>query len=199
MEHFEKAQDNGVPDIVKNKVVVYSEEEKSFIKRFIISRTSCRNFQIKKIPEDALREIVLLAVDAPNGCCRQTSRFYITQDENRIKDLIPNIAGITNFTNIQGLVAVCSECSFYSLVDKKLQYVDASLSAENFILAASLYGIYGTMCNFFHANSEQILRCKSILSVKESENIVMFIAIGYPTYIPQKPARRECQDFLKIV
>ena len=199
LEHFERAQDNGVPDINKNEVVAYSEEEKSFIKKFIISRTSCRNFQMKMIPEDSLKEIVSLAVDAPNGCCRQTTRFYITQNASRINDLIPNIAGITNFTNIQGLVAVCSECSFYSLVDKKLQYVDASLSAENFILAASLYGIYGTMCNFFHANSEQIQRCKNILSIKESENIVMFIAIGYPTCIPQKPVRRECQDFLKIV
>ena len=113
--------------------------------------------------------------------------------------MVPNIAGITNFTNIQGLVAVCAESSFYALKDKNLQYVDASLSAENFILAAGMYGIYGTMCDFFHASPKQVESCKKILSIKETENIVMFIALGYPVYIPEKPICRELDCFCKIV
>lgn len=199
LEHFEKAQDNGSPEIIAKNAIEYTEEEKKLIKKFILSRTSCRNFKKEYIQDDIVKDIVMLAADAPNGCCRQTTRFYITQDEVKINSLVPNVAGITNFTNIQGLVAVCAESSFYSLVDKNLQYVDASLSAENFILAASMHGVYGTMCNFFHAAPEQIQRCKKILSIKKSENIVMFIAIGYPTNIPQKPVRHDYCTFLKIV
>ena len=188
-------------EVVKknNKTVVYTDNEKTLIKKFILSRTSCRNFQKKYISEDIIKDIISLAIDAPNGCCRQAVRFYITQKASKITNLIPNIAGITNFTNIQGLVAVCAESSFYSLKDKKLQYVDASLSSENFILAASMHGVYGTMCNFFHASPKQINNCKKILSIKDSENIVMFIAIGYPINIPQKPTRQDISVFYKDV
>ena len=199
IESFEKAQESGTPEIEKRKIIDYTGEEKETITKFIRSRTSCRNFEKRQISEQTIKDIVSFAVDAPNGCCRQTARFYITQNQTKISQLVPNIAGITNFTNIQGLVAVCAESSFYALKDKNLQYVDASLSAENFILAAGMYGIYGTMCNFFHASPKQVESCKKILFIKETENIVMFIALGYPVYIPEKPIRRELDCFCKIV
>lgn len=199
VDAFEKAQETGAPNVEKRKPIDYTNEEQETITKFIRSRTSCRNFEKRQISEQTIKDIVSFAVDAPNGCCRQTARFYITQIQTKISQLVPNIAGITNFTNIQGLVAVCAESSFYALKDKNLQYVDASLSAENFILAAGMYGIYGTMCNFFHASPKQVESCKKILSIKETENIVMFIALGYPVYIPGKPIRRELDCFCKIV
>ena len=199
VDAFEKAQETGAPNVEKRKPIDYTNEEQETITKFIRSRTSCRNFEKRQISEQTIKDIVSFAVDAPNGCCRQTARFYITQNQTKISQLVPNIAGITNFTNIQGLVVVCAESSFYALKDKNLQYVDASLSAENFILAAGMYGIYGTMCNFFHASPKQVESCKKILSIKETENIVMFIALGYPVYIPEKPIRRELDCFCKIV
>lgn len=199
LEKFEKSQITGIPEIVRRKAIDYSVEEREIIKKFITSRTSCRNFLQKSISDQIIKNIIYFAVDAPNGCCRQTSRFYVTQSSEIINCLVPNIAGITNFTNIQGLVAVCAESSFYALKDKNLQYVDASLSAENFILAAGMYGIYGTMCNFFHASPKQVASCKKILSIKETENIVMFIAIGYPVYVPEKPSRQSLHKFYKII
>ena len=36
------------------------------------------------------------------------------------------------------------------------------------------------------------------LKIKESENIVLFIVIGYPILIPEKPTRRNIQTFYKI-
>ena len=168
-------------------------------KAFIYARTSCRNFKPIKIPATVIRDITEIAIDAPNGCCRQTVRYHITQDDENIKKIAPCIAGLTNFSNIQCLVSVSAESSFYSLIDKNLQYVDASLSAENFILGASLYGVYGTMCNFFHATENQIKICKEILHIPDSETIVMFIAMGYPTEIPEKPTRRNVESFYTVV
>ena len=198
LNKFENAQISGIIEIEQCDYKTYDNEEKKFISQFISSRTSCRNFIEKEMPSDVLNEIVRLAADAPNGCCRQSVRYYITQNKELIGKLVPNVAGITNFTNIQGLVAVCSESSFYELCDKYLQYVDASLSAENFILAARVYGIFGTMCNFFHANEVEQNNVRKILGIKESENVVMFMAIGYPSKVPCKPERRDVSSFLKI-
>lgn len=197
LDRFEQAQQVGKPALDSHEPRVYSSEEVAKFSDFIRTRTSCRNFKKQAIPTDVIRDIVSLAVDAPNGCCQQSTRFYLTQDEEKIARIAPNVAGLTNFTNVQCLVAVCSDCSHYNLNDKNLQYVDASLAAENFVLAAQLYGVYGTMCNFFHASAIQINEVKEIYEMKDSENIVLFMAIGYPEFIPEKPARRDIETFLK--
>lgn len=199
IERFEKAQADGKPALESREPIVYSKQQIEDYTRFITNRTSCRNFLEKKIPSDVIENIVRIAIDAPNGCCRQVVRYYITQDKEKIKQAVPHVAGITNFSNIQCMVCVASETSYYELVDKNLQFVDASLSAENFILGASLYGVYGTMCNFFQATEKDISLCKQIFEVGETERIVMFIAMGYPINIPQKPTRRNIKVFYKEI
>ena len=199
IKKFEYAQINGKPDLKNNCAFVYNEEQQMMLSDFIYRRTSCRNFIEKNISEDIIRKIISISVDAPNGCCRQTTRYFITQNKFYINKLSRNIAGVTNFNNIQALVAVTAEATCYDLTDKNLQYVDAALSAENFILAASIYGIYGTMCNFFRAKKNDIQDCKNILGIPERQNIVMFIAMGYPSYLPEKPKRQNIQTFYSIV
>ncbi len=196
---FEKAQVDGKPELASRTPPVYSQQQIDEYIRFITNRTSCRNFEGKKIPSDVIEDIVRIAIDAPNGCCRQVVRYSITQNIDKIEKAIPHIAGVTNFSNIPCLVCVAAETSYYDLIDKNLQFVDASLSAENFILGASLYGVYGTMCNFFQATKSDIQICKELFELKDTENIIMFIAIGYPINIPQKPTRRNVGIFYKEV
>lgn len=198
IERFEKAQEEGKPKIEIRVPPIYTDQQIADYTCFITNRTSCRNFIDKNIPTDVIENIVKIAVDAPNGCCRQVVRYYITQNKDKIHQAVPHIAGITNFSNIPCLVCVAAETSYYELIDKNLQFVDASLSAENFILGASLYGVYGTMCNFFHADKNDINICREIFGLKETENIVMFIAMGYPINIPEKPKRRDLEVFCKI-
>ena len=196
---FENAQITGKVLLENQNFEDYSDIQISEYVRFIESRTSCRNFIQKEIPHDIIRKMSEVAIMAPNGCCQQSVRFFFTQDQEKIKTAVPNIAGITNFTNIQCLVCVASECSCYNLNDKYLQYVDASLAAGNLLLGARLYGVYGTMCNFFHANESQILKCKDIFGLSNTQNIVVFIAMGYPIAIPEKPTRRNIDIFYKEV
>ena len=199
IERFENAQSKGKPMLELRSPLVYSTQQIEEYTNFITNRTSCRNFLEKEIPLNVIEEILKIAIDAPNGCCRQVVRYYITQDKEKIKQTEPHVAGMTNFSNIQCLVCVAAETSYYDLKDKNLQYVDASLSAENFILGASLYGVYGTMCNFFHASEHDISKCKEMYEVGQTENIIMFIAMGYPINIPQKPTRRSVNVFYKII
>lgn len=200
INRFEKAQENGKPEL-ENVVPsnAYSEEKISEYRQILLNRTSCRNFIPKKIPSYVLEEIVKIAIDAPNGCCRQVVRYYVSQNEKVVNSAIPHIAGITNFSNVQCLVCVAAEFNYYDIIDKNLQYVDAALSAENFIIGATLYGVYGTMCNFFQATPKDVEICKQLFNVADTENIVLFIAIGYPISIPQKPARRSLDTFFKEI
>lgn len=197
INRFEEAQKTGVVLLHSKEPSAYNENEINIFKKILYSRTSCRNFTDKTIPSTILRNIVDIAVDAPNGCCRQVVRYHITQCKDKIEVLKPCIAGLTNFTNVSCLVSVCADASVYDIVDKNLQYVDSALSAENFLLGAALYGIQGTICNFFHATDSEVSICKEILEISDTENIIMFIAIGYPSSVPEKPARRNLNIFFK--
>lgn len=199
LKRFEDAQVTGRPIVSNTPASVYTADEIDLFKKVLYSRTSCRNFKSDIIPSEILRDIVAMAVDAPNGCCRQVVRYHITQSPKIIEDLKPCIAGLTNFTNVSCLVGVSAEASVYDIIDKNLQYVDSALSVENFLLGATLYGIQGTICNFFHATKEDISKCKQGLNIPETENIVMFIALGYPTTVPEKPSRRSLNVFYKEI
>lgn len=199
LKRFEDAQVTGCPKLEEHNALAYTSDEITIFKKILYSRTSCRNFKSDIIPSDIIRDIVAMAVDAPNGCCRQVVRYHITQKHETIELLKPCIAGLTNFTNVSCLVGVSAEASVYDIIDKNLQYVDCALSVENFLLGASLYGIQGTICNFFHATNEEIFKCKQSLNIPETENIVMFIALGYPATVPEKPIRRSLNVFYKEV
>lgn len=195
---YETAQKTNIYERKKISYKTYSESEIKFINDFITSRTSCRNFLSKKIPEDTLKKITSLAIDAPNGCCRQATKFYFSQNSKIIKKVTPCIAGITNFSEIPCLVCVTAESNFYPPIDTNLQYIDTALASENFILAARIHNVYGTMCNFFHATEKDINTCKKEFNIPTSENIVLFIAIGFPASLPEKPARRNLSHFFHI-
>ena len=181
LERFQDAQESGAPALVTSEPKEYTEQEIEEHTKFIKRRTSCRNFIDKKIPQSVISQIIDIAIDAPNGCCRQVVRYYITQNKEKISQLVPHIAGITNFSNIQCVVCVAAESSYYDLQDKNLQFVDASLSAENFILGASLYGIYGTMCNFFHATADDIAFCKNLLNINQLIDTNLYGISSYQT------------------
>lgn len=196
---YETAQKNHFYERKNISFKTYSESEKNFINDFITSRTSCRNFLSNTIPEDTLQKITTLAIDAPSGCCRQATKFYFSQNSKIINKVSPCIAGITNFSDIPCLVCVTVEANFYPPIDTNLQYVDAALAAENFILAARIHNIYGTMCNFFHATEKDISICKKEFNIPTSENIILFIAIGFPASLPEKPVRRSLSHFFHII
>lgn len=196
---YEDAQKSGMTTLCKDAFVKeYNNDDRRYIFDFIRSRISCRNFQKQHIDEHVLEDIVKIAVDAPNGCCRQTVRYYVTQDEDKIKRLVSDVAGITCFSEIPCLVIVTSFSIAYSLIDRNLQYLDASLSAENFVLAARAYNIFSTICNFFHANKKQIEHVRQIMTIPDKENIIMVIAMGYAQKLPQKPVRMSIDKFLFV-
>ncbi len=171
-------------------IKVFSEKDKSEFYKVIKSRTSCRNFFDEIIPDYIWNEIINVAIDAPTGCCRQTTRFYIEKDCKKIHALCSNIAGATGFSgNIPYLICISSDTRPYSIKDRFLPYIDASLSIENFILACTVNNIHGVPLNWQHATRKQNSNVRKILNMPEYEKIILFIAAGKAIKLPIKPKR----------
>lgn len=195
---YERAQNTGCPS--KNVPFYnYSDVEKKGIYDFIRSRVSCRNFNGKIINDSIWNEIIELAADAPNGCCRQTSRIYIIKDKEIIGKLKPKIGGATGFSNgIPYLLCVTADLRPYVSIDRMLPYIDASLFVENLVLACRANNVFTTILNFQHASNserEYVMRC---IGIPFYERVILFIAAGYADLIPDKPKRMSINQFRKL-
>jgi nitroreductase len=192
VEKYEQAQQNEI--IVKEKISAseFTNNDKVDFYRIIKSRTSCRNFTNEKILDKTWNEIIEIAADAPSGCCRQTERYYIEDDSNIIKALVPNIAGATGFSGkIPYLICITADIRPYGIKDRLLPYIDVSLSIQNFLLACTINNIYGTPLNFQHATKKEIRNVKSILNIPAYEKIILFIAAGKAQKLPLKPNKLD--------
>lgn len=177
----------------------YGVVEKRQIYDFLHSRVSCRIFNAKIIDDSIWNEVIELAADAPNGCCRQTSRIYVVSDKEIIKKLKPNIGGATGFSNgIPYLLCVTADVRPYACMDRMLPYVDASLFVENLVLACRANNIFTTILNFQHASNRErecVMRC---LNIPSYERVILFIAAGYADLVPGKPRRMSVNQFRKL-
>ena len=198
ISEYEKSQKSRILVRPSRVSKVYSDQDKNIIESFIKSRTSCRNYDGKMIDPNVINKIVELAIEAPIGCCRHTVRFYATQNPADIKYIQRHVSGMTCFSNIPCIVMVYVKSSAYYMRDRKMQYIDASLAVENFVLAAHAYNLGSTICNFSSSSSKDNKAIRNLLGIPYDESPVVAITIGHPISVPRKPLRMDISEYLKI-
>ena len=195
---YEQAQSQNLGELDR-PYRIYTEDEKHMIYNFFHSRISCRNFNNKKVKDSIWNEIIAVAADAPNGCCRQTSRIYVVSNKEIITKLKINIAGATGFSNgIPYLLCITADTRPYTCVDRMLAYIDASLFTENLVLGCRANNIFTTILNFQHASERERESVSECLGIPSHERIILFIAAGYVDSVPEKPIRMSVERFRKM-
>lgn len=195
---YEKAQ-SGAISRIDNSFHIYNENEKLWIYDFIESRVSCRNFTNDTIEDFIWDEIIKIAADAPNGCCRQTTRAYIVHDSETVEKLKANISGATGFSNgIPYLICVTADTRPYYCIDRMFPYIDSSLFIGNLILACRANNIFSTILNFQHPSNVERRNVTKLLNIPPYEQIILFIAAGYVHSVPAKPVRMSVNRFRKL-
>lgn len=195
---YECAQSNEVTNLNKS-YHIYNDEDRKMIYEYLFSRVSCRNFNNDVISDSIWNSVIEIAADAPNGCCRQTSRAYIINNQNIISKLRDKIAGATSFSNgIPYLLCITADTRPYMCIDRILAYVDASLFVENLVLACRANNIFTTILNFQHASEKERKFVSECLSIPSYERIILFIAAGRVDFVPEKPVRMSVKYFRKL-
>lgn len=178
---------------------IISKDELDIFNKVLRKRVSCRNFIKKEIPQVILNNLVESAIEAPVGCCRQTVRFIITQNKEIIQHIVKHVSGMTCFSNIQCVAMVYAFSAAYTIEDRRMQYIDASLAVENFVLSAAAYNLGSTICNFSSEKSKDTKAIARLLNVDKNMSPVVAIALGYPSSFPRKPNRMNVSNFVKYI
>ncbi|WP_044365153.1 nitroreductase family protein [Vibrio fluvialis] len=148
---------------------------------FTKARRSIRNFKKEKIDNDLLAEIASLLNWAPNSCNRQTAKLYATDDDGKISECMRLNGGATCMNTPSHFMTLTSNTLSYMLpVEYSAAYIDASLAAQNFILALHANGIGSCVLNWTHASAEQNEMLREKMCIPDNELIVFNLVIGYP-------------------
>lgn len=162
------------------------------IQQAIEQRHSIRSFQDKKVPEEVLLKLAQAAQMAPSASNLQAWKFlFVTNDilRDKVDFFSPGLSGKPPV-----ILVICSD------MEKALTkggenskiygcMMDASMAAENLMLAALEYGL-GT-CAIKSYNDAAI---RKILKIPEEYRIELLISIGYPEGQPRCPQRPQVKE-----
>jgi len=141
-------------------------------------RCSVREYSSQPVEKEKLDYVLEAARLAPSACNLQPWSFYVIQDAEMLQK-IHSCYEREWFKTAPVCIAICGnhDTSWKrKLFDNKDHCdIDIAITTEHLILAATEVGL-GTcwICNF------DSVRCKEILQLPDSEEVIALTPIGYP-------------------
>lgn len=164
-----------------------------FFTQLANARRSVRSFRTQVVPQDKLVQAVELAQLSPSACNRQPCRVYLVRDEARKKALLALQNGNRGFGHLIPVLAVITSDSgaFLNASERHEPYLDGGLFSMSFMYALTSQGL-ATCCLNWCASPGQDKQLRKLLPLTDSEQVLMFMAIGYPepnTSVPRSPRK----------
>ena len=163
---------------IYNKDNVLNEAKKNF-QMLSENRFSLRQFTGESVDRKLLEKAIDIAKYAPSVCNRQSSRVYVVETpdlKNKVVDIQKGNRGFGD--QIDKMLIVTSDiCSFFGLQERNQSYVDGGLFAMSLLYGLAFYGIGACPLNWC-AEKKRDVEIRKLLGIKDSENILMVIAIG---------------------
>lgn len=182
VEHFlEQHQSAGGELTGGIKAFEFPLKDPSDASALLATRSSCRMFDTRPIPQALLERVVGLAQRAPSQCNRQSSQVHVYQNPADIERLLLLQGGSRGFAESVGnLMVVTSDVAAWSGPGQRNQpYVDGALFAMGLLLAAHSVDLLGCPLNLAITNAVE-RKIKETGRIPEDERLIMMIAIGYP-------------------
>lgn len=144
-------------------------------------RRSVRWYTDEAVPREMVDQAIEAAAQAPSACNRQPFAFRVFDDPDLATEIALVPGGAGGFAaGLTGVIVLVGDLSaFASERDRHLIYIDSSLAAMAFMLAAEAHGFSTCPLNWPDVpGSERALR--RLIKLEPYERPIMLIAYGYP-------------------
>lgn len=175
----------------------------------IQSRRSIKAYADRPISNEAIEQLLAMAVMAPNHRMTQPWRFYVMGPESRAgygnalgrrkakrvedpaaaAEVISKVEG--NHRDLPAMLAVSMVLDENDEIREE-DYAATYMAVQNLCLAACALGL-GT-----HVKSGAVMddpRARAAVQVAEGERIIATISLGEPAEVPQAKPRKSARDF----
>ena len=168
------------------------EEHSQFLREIIHSRRSVRKYQEKIISKEHIKKLIDAANWAPSACNKQSWKFIIIDEKDKIKKLTSK--GAASFLKNSNYAILV----LYDNRTDNIEYHDhiqsASAAIQNMLLMASSLGIGACwVCNL---PPKKFIRC--LFSIPKCYDPIALVSIGWP-YSEKPPGRKRKYTFKQLV
>jgi len=171
----------------------------------IETRRSIRKFTERPIEKELIEKLVSEAQFAPTWKNAQTTRFTAVTDRAVLDELcgaLPafNAAVVQTVPLLMAVSAITKRAGFErdgtptTILGEAYTYFDCGATVQTLCLAANALDIGTVILGIFDP-----VKIKNMLTIPESEELVVLVACGYKNTDAQMPQRRPLEDILRII
>lgn len=171
----------------------------------IKSRRSVRKFTEEPISHEVMEEIIETARFAPSWKNTQIARYHVIEKEELKKKIAEdcvlgfefNTKTLSRSTAIVVVSYITKRCgyerdgSFSTSKEDRWEMFDAGIATQTFCLAAHEKGIGTCVMGIFDEDA-----IAKVIGLPETQKVGCVIAMGYPAFAPDAPARKEVADLV---
>lgn len=169
---------------------------------FSKGRHSVRNYDRRPVSVELIRNAIRIAQNAPSVCNRQSSRVYIISDMNVAKNILSLQNGNRGFGHIADkILIVTSDLQvFEGATERNQAFIDGGIFAMSLLYALHYYGLGACALNW-SVSSLQDRRLRKAVRVKDSENIIMMVAVGHlpDNFKVAVSNRKKPDDIIEVI
>ena len=166
------------------------------------SRRSCRAYDSRPVPEEALAALCEAARLAPSACNSQTWRFVVVRDravigricDEAMRPVVPNRWA----KEAPVLIAGCSRLDLLAnrigsaVTGIEYYQIDLGIAMEHMVLKATELGL-GTCWVSWFVQDE----IRPVLGLPEDKYVVAILTLGVPDQAPKPRPRRPLEDVVR--
>lgn len=162
--------------------------------RFLQSRRSVRQFDGRSVSEELLRKAVRIAQQAPSVCNRQSARVFVSNEREKMDEILKFQNGNRGFGDRLGAVIVIASDmrAFTSLGERNQCWVDGGIFAMSMALALHSLHVGACMLNWSvePGRDRALRRC---LRIDDNYAIITMMGAGHVSgdlLVAASPRRR---------
>lgn len=163
-------------------------------------RRSTRWFTTQPVTRAELDVPLRAAATAPSACNRQSFRFLVFDEPDRVREVLEVPMGTAGWGHqVPVAIMVVGQLRGYPAErDRHVVYIDGSLAVMSFILAAEAAGL-GTCSVNWAALPDREKAIRDRVTLADDEVVVMLLAVGHPDPLAAVPfsAKRSLSDLVE--
>jgi nitroreductase len=160
----------------------------------IMNRRSVRAYTNAPVPDEMVQDILESGRWAPSGSNIQPWLFCVVKDGTRLKNIAAFSPGMMSVPPLAIIICTDKELAFEragAFGRDELSVMDASMAAENMMIAATALGL--GICVLKSFNADGIAR---ILKTPEHIRPEFILTVGFPEKNPPAPKKKALADIV---
>lgn len=151
----------------------------------IMTRTSIRAYETKKVEEKKIEVMLRAAMAAPTAINSQPWDFVVVDDSAKLKELADSLPNAKMAAEAPLAIVVCGNMQKAIEGEGRQNWIaDASASTENLLLAAHSLGL-GAVWTGVYPSEHRVSVVRGVLGLPEYVVPLSLIPVGYPAESPK--------------